>query len=604
MKTRVVIMAAAAAFGLLFWVIDAAFDYFWFYGQSFWGLLISDVPAHEIYVRTTVFWLFIVFGVMLSLVVAARERALAATRASEERYQQLFTEMISGFALHRIICDEQGKPRDYEFLSVNPSFERLTGLTASQVVGKTVREVLPDIEPYWIETYGRVALTGEPVRFEHYSAAVGKHFEVIAYRPHERQFAAIFNDVTERKNAEEQAQKLEAQLRQSQKMEAIGQLAGGIAHDLNNILTAILGNAELAQQALSNGLAAEDPVLQGLAEIDLAGQRAAGLVRRLLAFSRRQVIQPQVLNPNRVLDELGKMLQQLLTENIKLDVILESGVKPVLVDPNMFEQVVLNLVVNARDAMPSGGHLTIETATVVLDESYIAAHADANPGQHVLLAVSDTGSGMDSATLERIFEPFFSTKAADKGTGLGLSTVHGIVKQAGGHVNAYSEPGRGSCFKVYLPVAEAGAVEEVCVDAAPEPPRGSETVLLCEDDHAVRELAHKILEHAGYTALIAENGGEALRLAAEHEGTLHLLVTDVIMPDMNGKEVSEALSARRPGLKTLFVSGYTSNVIAHYGVLDTAVEFLEKPFTRRGLLQRVRDVLDRQPRALEVAASE
>ena len=373
-------------------------------------------------------------------------------------------------------------------------------------------------------------------------------------------------------------------------MEAVGQLAGGVAHDFNNILTAILGNAELAAtQASPNA----DPGLsEVLNQISESAKRAATLTRQLLAFSRRQVAQPIDLDLNQSLKDLEDMLRRLLTENIDLHIVPAQELSLVRADPGQIEQVVVNLVVNARDAMPDGGRLQLETSDVVLDEAYAAGHVDVRPGPHVLLAVSDTGCGMAAGILDRIYEPFFTTKKAGEGTGLGLATVYGIVKQSGGHVSVYSEPNRGTTFRVYLPAAAATTTRPRPAVDKGRPPTGTETILICEDDDAVRELAAQMVGAAGYTVLAARNGRHARQIAAAHTGHLHLLVTDVIMPDMNGKHLAEQLHLTWPDLKVLFVSGYTANVIAHHGVLDEGVQFLEKPFTRATLLRRIREVLD------------
>ncbi len=399
------------------------------------------------------------------------------------------------------------------------------------------------------------------------------------------------HDITERKRAEKDRRELEAQLRQSQKLEAIGQLAGGVAHDFNNILTAILGHVELSIDTVRGELGADHGAVQSMVQIEQAAQRASALTRQLLTFSRRDVMRPQALNLNTILTGLDRMLQRLITEDIVLDTATDPELALVQADAGHLEQVVVNLVVNAVHAMPDGGRLTLETQNVTLDEAYTTSHAEARPGPHVLLAVSDTGHGMDAATLERVFEPFFTTKAVDKGTGLGLATVHGIVKQTGGHIMVYSEPARGTTFKVYLP-----AIGTIPDDESPlsEPDayyRGHETIMLCEDDRPVRELIAESLRSAGYTVLTAGNGKKGLEVAQEHPHSIDLLVADVIMPDMNGRKLSERLQALRPGLRTVFISGYTSNVIAHHGVLDEGVDFLEKPFTRQALLARVRSVL-------------
>jgi len=400
-----------------------------------------------------------------------------------------------------------------------------------------------------------------------------------------------FLDISERKRAEEQQRKLEAQLRQSQKMEAVGQLAGGVAHDFNNILTTILGNVELSIDDIRRELGPAHGVLKSLEEVEEATQRASALTRQLLTFSRRDVVKPEVLDLNRVLAGVDKMLRRLITENITLETQTEPQLRPVQGDVGQVEQVIVNLVVNAVQAMPDGGRLTLETRNVSLDEGYTRTHAEACAGPHVLLAVSDTGHGMDAATCERIFEPFFTTKVKGQGTGLGLATVHGIVKRAEGHIVVSSEPGRGTTFRIYLPATDAQPVEQETTPEKQASHQGQETILLCEDDRVVRELIGLSLRSAGYAVLTAANGREGLEAAQHHPGPIDLLITDVIMPDLNGRVVSDRLQASRPGLPTLFISGYPSDVIAHHGVLDEGVEFLEKPFTRQDLLARIREVL-------------
>jgi two-component system, cell cycle sensor histidine kinase and response regulator CckA len=388
-------------------------------------------------------------------------------------------------------------------------------------------------------------------------------------------------DITERKTLEEQ-------LRQAQKMEAIGQLAGGIAHDFNNLLTAITGYSELTMRRLP----AEDPLRQNIEEIKKAGERAAALTRQLLAFSRKQVLQPKVLDLNAVISELEKMLRRLIGEDIGLRTALDSELGSVKADPGQVEQIIMNLVVNARDAMPRGGKLTIETKNVYLDEDYAKNHIAAIPGPYVMLAVSDTGTGMDEQTQARIFEPFFTTKEAGKGTGLGLSTVYGIVKQSGGNIWVYSEVGRGTTFKVYLPRVDEGAQEYKRSTEAEEAIRGVETILLAEDEEMVRKLARQVLEMYGYQVLDAANGGAALLICERHTGPIHLLITDVIMPEMSGRELAGRLAQLRPEMKVLYMSGYTDNAIVHQGVLDEDANFIQKPFPTDALARKVREVLD------------
>jgi two-component system, cell cycle sensor histidine kinase and response regulator CckA len=388
-------------------------------------------------------------------------------------------------------------------------------------------------------------------------------------------------DITERKE-------LEQQFHQAQKMEAVGRLAGGVAHDFNNLLTAILGSADLVLERLPAGVPDRDEI----EEVRKAALRAADLTRQLLAFSRQQVIAPTVLNPNQIVANMEKLLHRLLGEDVELRSVLAADLAAVKADPSQLEQVVLNLAVNARDAMPNGGKLTIETQNVELDAAYVRGHLSAQPGPYVMLAVSDTGVGMDAATQARIFEPFFTTKAQGKGTGLGLATVYGIVKQSGGWIWVYSEPGQGTSFKVYLPrVAEAAAPAPTS-QAPPVSVRGSETVLLVEDEEMIRNLVWKVLKANGYTVLVAGNGRDAEHVAGRHEGPIHLIVTDVVMPGMNGREVAQRLAAARAGIKVLYLSGYTDDAIVHHGVLEPGVAFLQKPFTPAVLGRKVREVLD------------
>ena len=385
---------------------------------------------------------------------------------------------------------------------------------------------------------------------------------------------------------------LEAQLLESQKLEAVGRLAGGVAHDFNNILTAIGGYTDL----LLADLPKDDPRRQDVEEIHLAAQRAAGLTHQLLAFSRRQVMQPKVIEPNALVSEIEKMLRRLIGEDILFATVLHPRVGNVRADPGQLEQVIVNLAVNARDAMPDGGRLTIETRNVDLDETYAAEHAGVTPGRYVQFAVSDTGVGMNAATKARIFEPFFTTKTRGKGTGLGLATAYGIVQQTGGHIWAYSEPGRGTTMRIYLPRVDALAdpVEHPTV-TDPERLRGSETILLVEDEKAVRAVTRQLLERNGYKVLEAPDGPAALALVNRTPDVpVDLLLTDVVMPGMSGRDLADQLAARRPGLRVLYMSGYTDDAIVRHGMLEPGLSYLEKPFQPGGLLRKVRESLDRR----------
>ncbi|HJV37538.1 MAG TPA: ATP-binding protein [Geothrix sp.] len=396
----------------------------------------------------------------------------------------------------------------------------------------------------------------------------------------------------ELRQANEALLRSEEQLRQAQKMEAVGRLAGGIAHDFNNLLTVIFGASEVLEMGLL-----ENPHLQAIRQ---ASERAASLTRQLLTFSRQQILAPQALDLNQVLQGLSPILRRLLGEHIEIRIRCPEGLGKVFADPSQVEQVILNLAINARDAMPEGGTLTLETANADLDGAYAAEHLDVAPGPHVMVAVSDTGQGMDKATQGRIFEPFFTTKERGKGTGLGLATVFGIVKQSRGHIWLYSEVGVGSTFKIYFPeIREKDCPDVAGTSTMPVDEGGSETILLVEDEDQVREVTGSVLRQAGYTVLEARNGGEALALCTQHAqgaGRIHLLLTDVIMPGMNGRQVSEQVLAHHPGLAVLFMSGYTDDAILRHGVLEAQVPFLQKPFTPSKLRVKVREALARAER--------
>jgi PAS domain S-box-containing protein len=759
-----------------------------------------------------------------------------------DKYHGLFTHMLDGYAVHEIICDKAGNPVDYRFIDINPSFEKLTGLTRD-IIGKKVTEVIPDIEETWIETYGRVALTGKSVRIENYSKPLGKWFEIMAFSPEINSFACVFSDITERRKAEEkvnryedylisvlncvadpicvkdrqhewvlvndafctitgqsretligksdyeffpkreadvfwekdnsvfetgkdniseetitdskgetrsiitkktlyrnptgeefivaigrdvsrqkQAQQAlreseefmrqvidttpacifikdyqgkfllvnkmmadfhnstpeemvgkreqditsssdeqvmevekfladdrkvidsgkpllipeeiytlpngetvwlqttkipltlkgnprcvlgiafnistrkkaqealrqsEENLIQSQKMEAVGRLAGGIAHDFNNLLTAIIGYSEILKIKESLDEDAEDNVK----EILKAAKRAAELIQQLLAFSRKQILRPKVINLNKLVAETESMLRRLIGEDIDIVTRFASDLWNVKADPGQLDQVIMNMVVNARDAMPRGGELTLETENVYLDKSYFSGHIKGDPGEYVLLSVSDTGRGMSPRTRELIFEPFFTTK--EKGTGLGLATVYGIIKQSGGYIWVNSEEDHGTVFKVYLPRVKKGEKKLLKDGISVAPERGTETIILVEDEDMVRKMIRDSLRLFGYEVLEAGGGKEALEIFDRYkEGEIDLLITDVVMPDMSGRELAIRVLENVPGLNVLYISGYTDETIVHHGVLDEGVSLLQKPFSPHTLAQRVRDILD------------
>jgi hypothetical protein len=463
-------------------------------------------------------------------------------------------------------------PAERRILEANRAAELLYGHTRDQFRGMSLEAVLVS------------EATGESASPRRHRTSTGRIIDVeMAHHPIEFGGHAadlvVLMDVTGRRQ-------LEDQLRQAQKMEAVGMLAGGVAHDFNNLLTIISGYSQL----LLNSLAPGDANRYSAEQILKAGERAATLTRQLLAFSRPQVLQPKVLELNKLVTSLSTLLRRLIGEDVDLQLALRADLGMVSADAGQIEQVLMNLVVNARDAMPKGGTLTIETANVELDESYSGRHLAVKPGPYVQIAVSDNGGGMDEATQARLFEPFFTTKAAGRGTGLGLSTVFGIVKQSGGHLDVYSVPGRGTSVKVYLPRSDQPA--EVEAEATRKRvATGSETVLLVEDEEAVRRLVREALVRAGYKVMDTSDPLEARRLSESYRGMIHLLITDVVMPKVSGRELAEELRARRAGMKVLYMSGYADNAIVNTGILQKEVAFLQKPFTPAALTQKVREVL-------------
>lgn len=474
--------------------------------------------------------------------------------------------------------------------SWNSAAEKMYGYTAAEMIGQPIERLMPPDRPYEISNlreriaHGESIPSYDTVRLTRDGSLLDVSVTLSPIRDspgHITGIATIEHDIRPRK-------RLEDQLLQAQKLESVGRLAGGVAHDFNNLLTVILGNAALAQEEGS----LPSPLEEYLRNITQAVEKAAALTQQLLAFARRQVIEPRCVNLNDVILSLDKMLRRLITESIELVMLPAEHLNTVKVDPSQFAQILVNLVVNARDAMPQGGKITIETYNTTLDEDYSRHHDGVTPGEYVVFTISDTGGGMDEAIRLHIFEPFFTTKEKGRGTGLGLSTVYGIVKQAGGHIWLYSEVGEGTTFKIYLP--RTSAVPETLgeADVDVEPGGGSETILLVEDEPNVRAFALQALQRRGYTVLEAMNGEEALRLVSGREEEIALLITDVVMPRMSGKELADRLQGLHPGLKVLYVSGYTENTIVHHGVLEAGIVFLSKPFTPSMLARRVRELLD------------
>jgi two-component system, cell cycle sensor histidine kinase and response regulator CckA len=637
--------------------------------------------------------------------ITERRRAQEALRKSEEHFRSLFENMQEGVAACRMLF-ENGEPCDFVYLSVNEAFERLTGL--KDVAGKRVSDVIPGIRESNVEmfaVFGRVAVTAKPERFELYVEPLRTWFFISAYSPQPGQFVAVFDNITERKRAEEahveserrfretlenvqlvsaildrsghitfcndfllrltgwtrdevigrdwcellvpagqyesavfskqvaektipsyysneivtksgerrklswnntilfdaahnpagvatigeditERVRLENELRQAQKLESIGRLAGGVAHDFNNLLTVINGFSSIALEALGQN----DPLRMHLREINQAGERAAALTKQLLAFSRKQLIQPRALDLNRTITEFAPILQRLIGEDIALETNLHQSTGQILADPDQIHQVIMNLALNARDAMPDGGRLEFQTMNVEFSEDNASAHPDALPGTFVLLTVTDGGQGISETTRQHIFEPFFTTKEVGKGTGLGLSTVYGIVRQSGGWIDVSSEVGVGTTFRVCLPRFDSISSprkNEVSAVAG----GGGETILVVEDQEAVRLYTKAALRHYGYHVLEASGGAEAVVVAQQHSGPIQLLLTDVVLPGMNGKELSQRLTTLIPHLRVLFMSGYTADVIAQRGIIDGGVAFLHKPFRPDELAAKVRDVL-------------
>lgn len=517
--------------------------------------------------------------------ITQKKRMEEALRESEDR----FTAFMNNSFIIALMRDTRGR-----YVYVNRAFEQYVGKPSAEILGKTPAELWPTESAQELIAADQVVLsTGRPLERYETTALPGRETKEwlaarFPFRDRKRKafVGCVLIDVTERKSLEEQ-------LRQSQKMEAVGRLAGGIAHDFNNLLTIIAGYSELL---LGSGAVVEEQRSK-IEEIKKAGERAALLTRQLLAFSRKQVLAPRVLNLNTVIENLRKMIDRLIGEDIEFATIPFGALGKVKADPGQVEQIIMNLVVNARDAMPTGGMLTIETANVEFDEEYARSHVPSVPGHYVMVAVGDTGTGMEPEVQKHIFEPFFTTKETGKGTGLGLATAYGIVKQSGGFIWVYSEVGVGTVFKIYFPRVLEQDELPTTIQHEPGQLKGTETILVAEDEVALRTLICETLERFGYKVLLAADGKEAVRLSEQCDEPIHLLIADVVMPRMSGREVAEQVTAARPKIEVLYVSGYTDDAIIQRGAIGPNKAFLQKPFTPAALARKVRQILEHQPDA-------
>ncbi len=542
-----------------------------------------------VFVSSLVMILLLVSNRRLKREAVERARAEKSLRESEEKMRSIFraAPVGIGMVVNRVITE------------ANVRISEMTGYTREELIGSSSRMLYPTEDEYEYvgrEKYLQISKQGLGTVETRWKRSDGALVDVLlSSAPLDVEdlsrgvtFTAL--DITELKRAEEDKDRLRSRLAQVQKMEAVGRLAGGIAHDFNNILQIILGYVDLALLRTEQS----SPIYQMLRKIRDSARRSADLVRQLLAFARKQPVSLKVLDVNETVEGMLNMLRRLIGENVELLWKPGPDLFPVKMDPAQIDQVLANLCINARDAIRGVGKITIETDNVVLDEAYCGEHAGFIPGEFVLLAVSDNGCGMSKEVLDNLFEPFFTTKGLGKGTGLGLATVYGIVKQNNGFINVYSEPDRGTTFKVYLPRTRVHASKEDAFQGEKtetEELRGTETILLVEDEESILALGKSALETYGYLVLPARGPVEALSMAETHSGRLHLLITDVVMPGMNGKELGEKLTALRPGVKCIFMSGYTANVIAHHGVLDEGIHFLQKPFSVNTLVEKVREVL-------------
>jgi PAS domain S-box-containing protein len=518
---------------------------------------------------------------------AETEGHVVALKESEQRFRSLIT------ATAQIVWWADPEGNVYQPI---PSWQAFTGRTFDETKGAGwIGSIHPDDASnavrVWTEAVKERSLHETEYRIRRHDGQyrwfIVRAVPILSVDGKVREWVATCTDISKRKEAEEKLKNKELELQRSQRLDAVGKLAGGIAHDFNNLLAAIMGPAELAMGQLQEG----HPVRDDLRDIRNAALRASELTRKLLAFGRQTVMTPVVLDVNEGVESAGRLLRRLIGESIKLELAPRATHATVRTDRTQFEQVIVNLAVNARDAMPEGGRLTIETETVDIPAGASEQYRGLTPGRYVLLAVSDTGTGMDADTQKQIFEPFFTTKSHEKGTGLGLSTVYGIVRQSGGDIWVYSEVGHGSVFKVFLPYVDAKATDQPS-NQDHVTPRGSETVLLAEDEDGIRRVSVRLLTELGYQVIAARNGEEAVGLAAKHNGSIDILLSDVVMPEMNGLELWDRLRMDRPALPALFISGWASDAVVRHGILDGQVPFLQKPFSSRQLGLKLREILD------------
>lgn len=535
--------------------------------------------------------------------ITARKKAEASLQESDQRLREQFMQLDQLYKFSPVGLSAIG--RDLRFQRINDQLAEIDGLPAEAYLGHTIHEVLPGLAAHLQELWRPVFDRGEPVLNVEISGTTAKapgvlrhwlcnYFPMTSATGEITGVLSAIVEITERKQAEKEREQLQAQLRHAQKMEAVGRLSGGIAHDFNNLLTVVQGNAEIASMLLGANMSDRkiERLSDALEQIQGATQRAALLTGQLLTFSRKHVTSVHVLDMNVVIRDMESLLRRVIREDIALEIFYGPDKHLIKADKTQIEQVLINLAVNASDAMPDGGTLTVRVESVSLDETYARNHVDATAGPHLLISVSDTGTGMDQSTLEQLFEPFFTTKPFGKGTGLGLAIVYGIMRQSGGHIVVESRPGTGSTFKLFFPAAH-GVASESTDTSKPHWEGGHETILLCEDEEPLRRLAAAVLADSGYTVIEAATGEQAIQLAAHHPSPIQLLITDVVMPGMKGDKLAAMIVKSRPDVQVLFMSGYASDVLKVESLIENGVEFLQKPFRPEALLRRVRDILSK-----------